>query len=82
MTVDKVHTMIVKCKFYDKGFCRTKNECSQIHPSNDCDGNCDDKRKCPSRHRHLCKDGLTGIVYATKSCEFLHPDRPQLKKSH
>ena len=61
-----------KCEFYDKGYCKEKNNCPKKHPTNDCDGQCDDLKLCPSRHRKHCKNGENCAFHASHSCEFLH----------
>ena len=61
-----------KCVYYDKGFCKEKEQCSKEHPSANCDGQCTDKRTCPLRHRKLCKNGDHCIFSESDSCEFLH----------
>ena len=61
-----------KCVYYDKGFCKEKEQCSKEHPSANCDGQCTDKRTCPLRHRQLCKNGDRCIFHESDSCEFLH----------
>ena len=64
--------MSTKCSFYDKGYCKNKTKCSQIHPPLDCDGQCDNKITCPKRHRVRCKHGNSCIYHMCNSCEFLH----------
>ena len=63
---------IMKCVYYDKGYCRNKDSCSLKHPRIECDGCCEDKRTCPKRHRTVCKNGDTCVFLTTQSCEFLH----------
>jgi hypothetical protein len=82
VTIDDTHftahkpvhnmTSTEKCFYYDKGFCKLKGQCSKKHPSSDCQGQCDDKKICPFRHRMLCKNGTKCIFLSSQSCEFLH----------
>ena len=46
-----------KCSYFDRGFCKNKDECLEAHPALDCDKKCEDRRNCPKRHRMNCKDG-------------------------
>ena len=66
--------MTSKCPFFDKGFCKNKNKCTQKHPPQDCDGECEDLNTCPNRHRIECKNGMSCIFIKSNSCEFLHPE--------
>ena len=34
--------MTSKCPFFDNGFCKNKNKCTQKHPPQDCDGEYED----------------------------------------
>ena len=40
-----------KCSYFDKGFCKLKEQCLKKHPTSDCQGECYDKKTCPSWHR-------------------------------
>ena len=64
--------MINKCPYYDNGYCKNKNTCSMGHPSQDCDGQCQDRISCPMRHRKNCRNGDSCIYLASNSCEFIH----------
>ena len=61
-----------KCVYFDKGYCRNKDACTQKHPQTECNGSCEDKRICPKRHRILCKNGDQCIFVTSESCKFLH----------
>ena len=63
-----------KCLYFDKGFCKLKNACTKKHPSQDCDGQCEDKISCPYRHRVECKNKRSCIFVKSNSCEFLHTE--------
>ena len=63
-----------KCPFFDRGFCKKKNKCTEKHPPQDCDGECEDLNTCPNRHRIECKNGISCLFLKIKSCEFLHPE--------
>ena len=66
--------MTSKCIFFDRGFCKNKSKCPLKHPSQDCQGECEDIKTCPKRHRVQCKNGTTCIFLVSRSCEFLHTD--------
>ena len=61
-----------KCSYFDRGFCKNKDECLEAHPALDCDKKCEDRRNCFKRHRIHCKDGDKCVHNRTKSCEFIH----------
>ena len=71
--------MTSKCPFFDRGFCKNKNKCTQKHPPQDCQGECDDLNTCPNRHRVKCKNGTSCISLQSNSCEFLHAEIWELK---
>ena len=61
----------IKCRYFDKGYCKLKNSCKYYHPSSDCENRCKDD-KCRYRHRRDCKYG--DICYHNKRnvCEYAH----------
>ena len=59
----------------NKQYCKQKDKCTKTHPLKECDGNCNDKRTCPKRHKVPCKYMNQCEYYASKSCEFLHQER-------
>ena len=61
-----------KCSHFDKGFCKLKGQCLKKHPTSDCQGQCEDKKSCPFRHRVVCKNGNECIFLSSQACEFLH----------
>ena len=63
-----------KCEYFNKGYCRQKDKCTKTHPLKECDGDCNDKKTCPKRHRVPCKNMNQWEFYASKSCEFLHQE--------
>ena len=63
-----------KCRYYDKGYCKLKENCQDLHPSTDCNGECVNKITCPFRHRVLCKNGNACIFTPSTACEFLHTE--------
>ena len=45
----------VKCKYYNKGFCKYREECNYFHPKDVCqEVNCNNK-KCKKRHPKQCR---------------------------
>ena len=71
-----------KCVYYDKGFCKEKEQCSKEHPSENCDGKCTDKKTCPLRHRKLCKNGDHCVFHESDSCEFLYDKEKNTEDKH
>ena len=71
-----------KCEYQDKGYCKEKSSCTKNHPTNDCDGRCDDLKSCQSRHRKPCKNGESCVFHASQACEFLHEGIGPLHGAH
>ena len=69
--------MTTKCPFFDMG--KNINKCTQKHPPQDCQGECDDLNTCPNRHRIECKNGPSCIFLQSNSCEYLHAEIWELK---
>ena len=59
------------CSYITVWYCKEKNECSKIHPVDDCEEKCKEKT-CLKRHRRLCRDRERCIFYKSNSCEFVH----------
>ena len=47
--------MAKKCIFFDRGYCKHKNQCPQMHPSQDCQGECEDMNTCQKDTEHNVK---------------------------
>ena len=60
-----------KCYYYDKGYCKNRNNCKLLHPTEDCKTKCSVK-ECKLRHRRDCKDG-NNCLFKNKKCEYVHP---------
>ena len=60
-------------------FVRIKQKCTQKHPPQDCQGECEDLNTCPNRHRVECKNGTYCIFLQSNSCEFLYANFWELK---
>ena len=70
---------VEKCKHFDRGFCKYKDLCAKVHPNEDCQGPCEDKRTCQKRHKIPCKNGP---MCKWTSCEFLHrKDEPETESA-
>ena len=54
------------CSYFDKGFSKLKEQCLKKHPTSDCQGQCYDKKTCPSRHRVPCKKKKNAFSYLLK----------------
>lgn len=67
-----------KCAFFDKGYCKNKDQCLNAHPLTDCQGDCEDKRTCKKRHRINCRNGED---CTWNSCDFLHKKTSQENKT-
>ena len=67
--------MSSKFIFFDRGLCKNKkNQCPHKHPSQVCQGECEDMNTCPKRHRTECKNSSSCLFLKSNSCEFLHSE--------
>ena len=61
------------CPYFNVGYCRYRDHCKHIHPSENCgERNCTGKN-CRKRHRKLCRYGEN--CCRISSCEFLHQEQ-------
>ena len=60
-----------KCRYYNQGYCKKKNNCKYIHIDIDCEEDCS-LSTCTKRHRIQCKDGNECYYFSKDNCEFLH----------
>ena len=63
------------CRYYNRGHCKKKSQCSYIHPRNICkfflkDGKCE-IRDCCSRHPKNCRYNKKGC-FRGLDCDYLH----------
>ena len=61
-----------KCYYYNRGYCKKKNNCLFFHPTMDCIENCPGKTICNKRHRKHCKYGNNCYHNRQQICEFKH----------
>ena len=60
------------CKFYNRGYCKHKEECKEIHSDKVCDdANCNEDQ-CKKRHPNPCKFGFRCKFNKKKECLFSH----------
>ena len=88
---DKVHNRVVviddcldmikniKCRYNDRGYCRSQSDCVFFHAENVCDkvlsnGKCTESKKCLLRHPRDCRHwmGDTRGCLRGSSCMYLH----------
>ena len=65
-----------KCRYFNRGHCKTKSECKFSHPTEICPiylekGKCEGKN-CPRRHQKVCKWLKTATGCRRQDCDFLH----------
>ena len=75
---DRINTKI-KCKFYNRGYCREKSECKFSHLNEICQqyyefGVCEEGRGCKERHPNKCKFWLKGDCWRGENCLYLHKE--------
>ena len=67
----------VRCKWWNRGFCKEREKCSYDHPDDDCpdhlqDGGCSNK-KCRLRHRKDCRYfGTSQGCHRGEQCQYFH----------
>ena len=69
-----------KCRYYDKGFCRNRENCLYYHPTDDCQNNCKNK-KCSLRHRNVCRYKTHCYFNINGKCEYLHLETEVLEEA-
>ena len=73
----------VKCKFFDRGYCKHGEDCLKTHPDKVCeDTNCLNQN-CDNRHPNPCKFGNMCLFRRKNMCLFSHvttvPDDENVK---
>ena len=69
-----------KCRFYNVGYCRSKSNCSFLHPTTFCKTDkCNDK-DCSNRHVKNCKNFFFFCKFGD-SCEFRHDSKKLTKNT-
>ena len=71
---------VIKCRYFNHGYCKKKIDCEYFHPVNDCDNECSNST-CPKRHRLNCCEGNECYYNSINKCEFKHDETSiQIKK--
>ena len=65
------HKEQLKCKYYNKGYCKNRSECKFYHPTSDCKEQFEN-RKCKFRHRNICRYKQYCYHYMKGQCEYIH----------
>lgn len=61
-----------KCPFFNVGYCKHKDKCSNEHNNVEClDNECKDKN-CAKRHRRQCRHGSICFFLKKNKCEYKH----------
>ena len=68
----------IKCRYYNVGFCKHRNECLYLHPEMDCEEQCV-ANKCMKRYRKKCINGQDCFYNSEQKCEFYHETNNQQK---
>ena len=77
----------IKCRYFNVGYCKLKNECPYNHPEIECDHDCTDKT-CNNRHKKECINGSNCYYNDNNKCEYLHnnkceePKKVNIKKEN
>ena len=70
----------IKCRYYNKGFCRSKSSCSFFHPTDLCEQKDCEEKRCPRRHLKQCKNWQKSTCKFGNNCEYKHD--PIMKKAN
>ena len=69
----------LKCKYYDRGFCKSQMDCVYFHSNTICDillskGQCPESKTCLSRHPRDCEHWTGDIRCCLRGnlCKYLH----------
>ena len=65
------------CSFYNVGYCKYKDKCSNEHAKSDCEDKKCIREHCHKRHRKFCKNGLGCKFNSKNKCEFKHDHKAQ-----
>ena len=76
-----------KCKFFNTGFCKSRDNCPFQHPASLCrehleDGKCSSFRTCQHRHPRECRYfKRVKSCFHGESCAYLHKESNALKET-
>ena len=62
----------ILCKFFNRGYCKHKEECSEKHNNEVCDDNECSEIECDKRHPNPCKFGFRCKFNKLNKCLFSH----------
>ena len=60
------------CSFFNVGYCKYKDRCTNEHAKWDYEDNKCKNFNCPKRHRKPCKNGTKCRFHIKNKCEFKH----------
>ena len=72
MSLSSVNTK--RCKYYNRGYCKQRENCKFLHPTEECALRDKCINNCLKRHRKICRYGIYGYHNKHNVCEFLHGD--------
>ena len=61
-----------KCKFFNRGYCKNKEACENLHNDKVCDDLDCDEKNCDKRHPNPCRFGPRCQFKKRKECLYLH----------
>ena len=69
----------VRCKFYNRGFCKEGKRCTFFHPQDICheyeySGQCSQGSSCKLRHPRKCRYWLQGDCWRLETCVYFHKE--------
>ena len=57
----------IKCRYFNRGYCKNKSNCKYVHPTNDCEDDCSNSN-CPHRHIIQCINSDDCYYNSINSC--------------
>ena len=69
----------IKCKFYNRGYCKQGFSCEFFHPDEICEefanvGTCSGGEHCLKRHPRKCRYWCKGVCFRGPSCAYQHQE--------
>ena len=76
----------IKCKYFNRGYCKEGSSCDFVHPQSICKefvdvGTCESGQRCPRRHPRKCRYWREGNCWRGSSCAFQHQEKDRLMEN-
>lgn len=76
----------MKCKYFNRGYCKEGSSCDFVHPQSICKefvdvGTCESGQRCHRRHPRKCRYWREGNCWRGSSCAFQHQEKDRLMEN-